>query len=133
MATGPNSASLVTTYPRTSARIMAGPSPTNLIALANTESNAVYQRYCSDNGIKPHPARFPVEIPEYFVRMLTNEGDSVVDIFGGSCGTGEVCERLKRKWLCIDLEEDYLRGVLGRFQERLTPRQPRDPNDEKAT
>ena len=110
-----------------------GAIPPNLIALANTESNAVYQRYCSDNDIKPHPAHFPIEIPEYFVRMLTNEGDSVVDIFGGSCGTGEVCERLKRKWLCIDLEEEYLRGALGRFQERLTPRQPRDPNDEKAT
>ena len=27
---------------------------------------------------KPHPARFPVELPEFFVRMLTDEGDLVV-------------------------------------------------------
>lgn len=108
-----------------------GAIPPNLIALANTESNALYQRYCAEHSIKPHPARFPVEIPEYFVRMLTDVGDKVVDIFGGSCGTGEVCERLKRNWTCIDLEEEYLRGALGRFQERSSPRAPRDPEDDK--
>ncbi len=48
--------------------------------------------------------------------MLTDPGDFVVDPFAGSCVTGEVCERLRRKWLCVDLEEDYLRGALGRFK-----------------
>lgn len=32
--------------------------PPNLLALANTESNSYYLRYCADRGIKPHPARY---------------------------------------------------------------------------
>jgi site-specific DNA-methyltransferase (cytosine-N4-specific) len=61
--------------------------PPNLIALANTESNSAYLRHCKEHGIAPHPARFPAGIPEYFVRMLTDPGDLVVDPFAGSCVT----------------------------------------------
>jgi len=91
--------------------------PPNLIAIPNTESNSHYLRYCQANNIKSHPARFPAALPEYFVRMLTDEGDLVVDPFGGSCVTGEVAERLKRKWVCSELVEDYLTGALGRFPD----------------
>jgi DNA modification methylase len=62
--------------------------PPNLLAVANTESNGHYLRYCKEKGIKPHPARFPAAIPEYFIRMLTDRNDFVVDPFAGSCVTG---------------------------------------------
>lgn len=91
--------------------------PPNLIAVPNTESNSYYLRYCKENGIVMHPARFPAGIPEYFVRMLTDTGDVVFDPFGGSCVTGEVCERLRREWICCDLVEDYLKGALARFHD----------------
>ncbi len=90
--------------------------PPNLLAIPNTESNSFYLRYCKDHHLPQHPARFPCELPEYFIRMLTDAGDLVFDPFGGSCVTGEVAERLKRKWTCCDLVEDYLKGALGRFQ-----------------
>ena len=89
--------------------------PPNLIALPNTESNSWYLRYCNENDIKPHPARFPAALPEYFVRMLTDPGDRVLDPFAGSCVTGEVAERLERRWICVEREEDYLLGAKGRF------------------
>ena len=89
--------------------------PPNLLAIANTESNSTYLRYCRDNGLKPHPARFPLELPEFFIRMLTDEGDNVLDPFAGSCATGEICERLKRKWTCVELQTHYLEGARGRF------------------
>lgn len=89
--------------------------PPNLIAVANTESNSYYLRYCKQQGVEPHPARYPAEIPEYFIRMLTDQGDLVVDPFAGSCVTGEVCERLRRRWICIELIEEYLRAAVGRF------------------
>jgi site-specific DNA-methyltransferase (cytosine-N4-specific) len=95
-----------------------GAIPPNLIAIPNTESNSAYQRYCQEHGITEHPARFPAALPEFFVRMLTDEGDLVVDPFGGSCVTGEVCERLGRKWACIELDEQYLDGAMVRFRER---------------
>jgi site-specific DNA-methyltransferase (cytosine-N4-specific) len=90
--------------------------PPNLIAIANTESNSYYLRYCRDQGLEPHPARYPSELPEYFMRMLTDPGDLVLDPFAGSCVTGEVAERLKRRWVGCDLVEGYLKGALGRFQ-----------------
>jgi DNA modification methylase len=92
--------------------------PPNLIALPNTESNSAYLRYCKERDLTPHPARFPAALPEFFIRMLTDKGDLVVDPFGGSCVTGEVAERLKRKWICSELVEDYVKGALGRFGPR---------------
>lgn len=92
--------------------------PPNLLALANTESNSAYLRYCREHGLKAHPARFPIELPEFFIRMLTDEGDVVVDPFAGSCVTGEVAERLHRNWICVELREDYLKGALARFANR---------------
>ena len=89
--------------------------PPNLIAIPNTESNSFYLRYCEEKGLKPHPARYPAELPEYFIRMLTDPGDLVVDPFAGSCVTGEVCERTKRRWACIELVRDYCQAALGRF------------------
>jgi site-specific DNA-methyltransferase (cytosine-N4-specific) len=106
--------------------------PPNLISLAHTESNSAYIRYCRERGIVPHPARFPREIPEFFIRMLTEVGDLVVDPFCGSCATGEAAERTQREWVCCDLVEDYLKGALGRFQggkvERYTAPKPEKAN-----
>ncbi len=89
--------------------------PPNLIAIPNTESNSFYLRYCEKNNLKPHPARYPAELPEYFIRMLTEPGDLVVDPFAGSCVTGEVCERTGRHWVCVELLSEYCEAALGRF------------------
>lgn len=97
------------------ARDNGGSVPPNLLALANTESNGVYQDYCRANNLPVHPARFPSRIPEYFIRMLTDEEDFIVDPFAGSCVTGEVAESLNRRWVCCELDEDYLKGAMARF------------------
>lgn len=106
--------------------------PPNLIALANTESNSYYLRYCRDNGYTPHPARFPAGLPEYFIRMLTDPGDLVLDPFGGSCVTGEVAERLERCWVCIELEREYLKGAVGRFEKPQDANGHTPPGNKKA-
>jgi site-specific DNA-methyltransferase (cytosine-N4-specific) len=110
--------------------------PPNLIALAHTESNSAYIRYCRENCITPHPARFPTEIPEFFIRMLTEVGGLVVDPFCGSCATGEAAERTQREWICCDLVEDYLKGACGRFQrgrlEKYSTAKPEKSNRDQA-
>ena len=85
----------------------------NLLAIANTESNDAYTTYCKKNNFVIHPARFPSELPEFFIRMLTDKDDIVYDPFSGSCVTGVVCERLGRKWICSELIEEYLKGAVG--------------------
>lgn len=94
-----------------------GAIPPNLLAIPNTDSNSYYMRYCQDHGYKVHPARFPATLPEFFIRMLTDENDLVFDPFAGSCVVGEVCERLGREWICCELEHDYVLGAIGRFDE----------------
>lgn len=106
-----------------------GAIPPNLITVANTESNGAYLRHCREHDLPVHPARFPAELPEFFVRMLTEEGDAVLDPFAGSCVTGEVCERLGRRWTCVEVLEDYLSGARARFDQPPSPRSPRDPSD----
>lgn len=92
-----------------------GSIPPNLIASHNSDSNSDYFRICKENGIQPHPARFPSIIPEYFMRMLTNKDDLVMDPFAGSCTSGVVAERLGRRWICIDTVESYLEGAKFKF------------------
>ncbi|MBO4736527.1 MAG: site-specific DNA-methyltransferase, partial [Paludibacteraceae bacterium] len=92
-----------------------GSIPPNLLAIANTESNGSYTRYCQTHKIKIHPARFPEELPDYFIRMLTNKCDFVLDPFAGSCMTGYVAEKNDRKWVCCELIQEYVDGAIGRF------------------
>jgi site-specific DNA-methyltransferase (cytosine-N4-specific) len=63
--------------------------------------------------------------------MLTDEGDTVFDPFAGSCVTGEVAERLNRKWICAELVETYLDGALGRFVRPAQLMRP-SPDDDNA-
>jgi DNA modification methylase len=95
-----------------------GAIPPNLISLSHTHSNTPYARYCRQHGLRMHPARFPVELPEFFIRLLTDRNDLVIDPFAGSCTTGEAAEGLGRRWLCIEQRRDYLLGALGRFQPK---------------
>lgn len=96
----------------------------NLLAIANTESNDAYTTYCKENQLTIHPARFPSELPEFFIRMLTNNNDIVYDPFGGSCVTGAVCERLGRRWICSEIIEDYLKGAVGGRFQTLSHQEP---------
>jgi site-specific DNA-methyltransferase (adenine-specific)/site-specific DNA-methyltransferase (cytosine-N4-specific) len=54
-----------------------------------------------------HPARFPVALPDFFIRLLTRPGDLVVDPFAGTCTTAVAAERLGRRWLMTELDAGY--------------------------
>ena len=97
-----------------------GAIPPNLIELANTDSNSGYLQQCREHGIKPHPARFPSGLPEFFIKFLTDEDDLVIDPFGGSNVTGSVAERLRRQWLAFELEKEYLLASKFRFPELIS-------------
>lgn len=93
-----------------------GAIPANLIEVSNTRAYDSYQVYCRDHGYQIHPARFPREVPEFFVNFLTEEGDVVLDPFAGSNMTGAVAERLKRRWLAFEMNPDYIDASIGRFE-----------------
>lgn len=94
-----------------------GAIPSNLLSVPNTDSNSAYLRLCKEFGFDRHPARFPLEIPRFFIRMLTEPNDLVVDIFAGSNTTGAVAEFLERNWMAFDTNHEYLTTSVFRFLE----------------
>ena len=84
-----------------------GAIPPNMLNISNTESNSKYLRYVKELGVKGHPARFPERLPEFFIELLTDPGDLVMDIFAGSNTTGAVAEKLKRRWISSELNKEY--------------------------
>lgn len=94
-----------------------GAIPSNLLSIPNTDSNSAYLWLCKELGLKRHPARYPTELPAFFIKMLTDEDDMVLDIFGGSNTTGFAAEALGRRWMTFDLSREYLSASVFRFLE----------------
>ncbi len=88
----------------------------NLIVASNTCSDDAYLRGCVEFGVDPHPARMPHKLAEFFIRFLTETGDTVLDPFAGSNVTGAVAERLDRYWIAIEKERSYLLPSTSRFE-----------------
>jgi DNA modification methylase len=93
-----------------------GSIPSNLIQCGNNESNSTYIKNSKIAGAKIHPARFPSELPRFFIEFLTSVGDLVLDPFAGSNTTGYVAEGLKRKWVGVELRDDYAQESRLRFE-----------------
>lgn len=96
-----------------------GAIPSNLLQIPNTESNSSYLRLSKLVGMKGHPARFPVALPEFFIKFLTDPEDLVLDMFSGSNTTGRAAENLDRKWIAMELESNYVAGSALRFMEQM--------------
>lgn len=92
-----------------------GAIPSNLIEFGNNDSNGEYLKRCQAAGLPVHPARFPRGLPEFFIKLCTDPNDLVLDIFAGSNITGEAAEHLDRRWIAIELAEEYLEGSKFRF------------------
>jgi site-specific DNA-methyltransferase (cytosine-N4-specific) len=99
-----------------------GAIPPNLLEIPNTRSNDDYLRSCRAAGLPIHPARFPPGVPEFFVRFLTQPGQTVLDPFAGSNVTGQVSEAQGRRWIAVEINGDYVAGSMLRFAEAVATR-----------
>ena len=89
--------------------------PTDMLKFGNNSANDEYITRCREAGIPAHPARFPSALPEFFIKLLTDERDLVLDPFAGSNTTGAIAERLHRRWLAIETVESYWESSKFRF------------------
>lgn len=95
-----------------------GAIPSNVLISSNTHANTNYQKYCREKNITPHPARMPIDIPTFFIKFLTSPRNLVLDPFGGSNTTGEAAELLKRRWVAVEPDINYINGSKGRFKRK---------------
>ncbi|MFH1199579.1 MAG: site-specific DNA-methyltransferase [Candidatus Micrarchaeota archaeon] len=78
-------------------------------------SNVLYLP--TECGNKNHSAAFPVSLPEWFINVFTKEGDFVLDPFAGSGTTAVAALRTKRKYLMIDVIEEFKKEAGRRIQD----------------
>ena len=69
--------------------------PTNVLHLATECSN------------RNHSAAFPLSLPEWFIKLFTNENDVVLDPFIGSGTSAIIAKKLRRKYIGIDTNMEY--------------------------
>lgn len=93
-----------------------GAIPPNIIQCGNNESNSLYIKGSKAAGAKIHPARYPAELPRFFIEFLTDRQDLVLDPFGGSNTTGAVAESLGRKWITCEINPAYAEDSRLRFE-----------------
>ena len=80
--------------------------PTNVLHLATECSN------------KNHSAAFPESLPEWFIKLFTQEYDTVLDPFMGSGTTVFVANRMNRHAIGIDIVDEYCKKVQKKINEQ---------------
>ena len=66
-----------------------------------------------------HEAKFPLELPRRFIRLLTTEGDTVLDCFMGSGTTALAAIKEKRHYIGIDITPEYVRLARHNIKNEL--------------
>jgi len=67
-----------------------------------------------------HPTQKPVALMEYLVKTYTNEGETILDFTMGSGTTGVACVKTGRKFIGIELDEDYFLAACKRIERETS-------------
>jgi len=78
--------------------------PTNVLHLA------------TECGNRNHSATFPESLPEWFIKLFTEEGDWVLDPFAGSGTTNRIAQKLKRNSIGIDIQPEYYNALRNELE-----------------
>lgn len=73
---------------------------------------------CS-NKERKHPAQFPIKLVHDHIITWTNKNDIVLDCFMGSGTTGVACKELERKFIGIEIDNDYFNTAKERIENSL--------------
>lgn len=90
--------------------------PESLLKFTGTSWDAGYRDYCRETELPAHPARMQASLAAFFIEFLTDATDTVLDPFAGSNTTGSVAEELKRGWIAVEADANYVNGSRGRFE-----------------
>lgn len=66
-----------------------------------------------------HRDQKPIALIEKLIKASSNEGQLILDCFGGSGTTGEVCKNLNRNFILIEKDEKNYQMILGRLDGKI--------------
>lgn len=69
-----------------------------------------------------HPTQKPLRLLYRIILACTHEGDTILDPFAGSCTTGIAAKLLGRKFIGIDMSDEFLQLGIRRTEEISDPR-----------
>ncbi len=90
------------------------PSHKRTIIQTHTNYPRTVIKFKGDRGI--HPTQKPVALMEYLIKTYTNENETVLDFTMGSGTTGVACKNLNRKFIGIELDQDYFNIAKERIE-----------------
>lgn len=95
----------------------AGRIPKNVLMKGHVCPDTMeYRRFANGSELRTHGAMFPTSIPDFFIRLLTEPGELVIDLFGGTGKSGLAAERLGRRWIVFEMIYEYLAGGSSAFK-----------------
>ena len=87
------------------------------------EKTIYYSKYKTFNQIrganKLHPSQKPIEILTQFIELSSNENEIILDPFVGSGSTGVAAINLNRKFIGIELDENYFKIASDRIHRAI--------------
>lgn len=85
--------------------------------LAWTSQNTALKEItkCPKGIDKGHPCQKPIEVIEYSIHYIKNQPMTILDPFMGSGTTGVACANLGRKFIGIEINEDYFNIAVERI------------------
>lgn len=66
---------------------------------------------------KQHETQKPVELMETIIKLVSQEGHTVLDMFMGSCSTGVACLNTNRKFIGVEMDDKYFDIGVNRVRE----------------
>lgn len=67
---------------------------------------------------KQHPCPKPLPLWEWLIDKFSKEGELIIDPFMGSGTTAKACQNLKRNWVGIELNPDYIKIANERLRQK---------------
>jgi DNA modification methylase len=79
--------------------------------LTNVANTGALRKLCKSEGLSmEHSATFPLSVPALLILLTTDEGDTVMDIFNGTCVSGEASLMLGRKYIGFEKYASYIKA-----------------------
>ncbi|MBM4136954.1 MAG: site-specific DNA-methyltransferase [Nitrospira sp.] len=89
--------------------------------ISNEQYNKLPEKYKKyfEIFVNRHPTVKNLALMSWLIRLVSKEGDTVLDPFMGSGTTGVACKKLGRKFIGIELDPEYFKIAEKRINENL--------------